>query len=182
LLRKKQCLDAIISGLVANEVAEEKKEQVGIPDAIFCDPDTICNGTINNAMNLTPLPSTLLSFPFTCIGPDCGPFVIKSDTLTADPFTHAFTGPGGTVRILAPDYNNPDWPVPPESTPDKPVFYEVDQISVTRLDGTAVGEPFVTLHTCSGGYKGPAELWDLEGTYNFLWHLHKSRTAGILCE
>src|SRR5262249_40874940 len=159
------CLDDIINDLVNNAVSDEKKVEVGIPDAEFCDPNTKCNGTINNSMNLTPLPSTVLSFCFTAVGPDVNPFVIKSDTETADPFTFSFTGPG-PIRNLAPDYNDPCWPVPLDSTPSKPLFYSVDQINVTDANGITLGPPFVTVHSCPGGDKGPLEINDLEGIYN----------------
>lgn len=175
----KQCLDAIIADFVDEEVDKEKRVQIGIPDAIFCDPETICNGTINNFINLTPYPSVLQSFPFTAIGPDVNNFVVTTASSTADPFTHAFTGAGGTDRTLAPDYNNPDWPIPFDA---QQPFYEVDQIIVTRPDGSEVGPPFITVLSCSGGHKGPLIIHDLEGIYNVLWHIHKTNTQGVLCE
>ena len=174
---KKQCLDEIIAELVEDEVGKEKLVQFGIPDEIFCDPVTICNGTINNFIQLTPLPSTLLSFPITAIGPDVNNFSITTDTGTAPPLTDAFTGPGGTVRVLAPDYNNPDWP-----RPDGNSFYEVDQIHVTDVNGNAVGPPAVEVLNCAGGHKGPLLINDLSGTYNILFHIHSSQQPGVLCQ
>lgn len=172
---KKQCLDEKIADFVDDEEGKEKLVQVGIPDVIFCDPVTICNGTINNFIQLTPL--TLQTFPFKAIGPDVNNFSITSDTGMAPPFTNAFTGPGGTVRVLAPDYSNGDWP-----RPDANSFYAVDQIHVTDVNGNAVGPPAVQVFSCSGGNKGPVIIHDLRGTYNILFHIHKTQQPGALCQ
>ena len=172
----KQCLDAIIAGYVDGAVAAEKKVQVNIPDAIFCDP-SICNGTINNTIDVTPNPSTTLSFPFTAIGPDVDQFSVPTSTNTTAPFINAFTGPGGTDRILAPDYLNL-WRTSDQNQP----YYAVDQIQVTRPDGGSVGPPFIEVLSCPNGDKGPLIIHDLEGTYNVRWHVHKSTQPGALCQ
>lgn len=186
---KKQCLDAIISDFVDDEVAEEKKVQFGIPDVIDCDKDTICKGIINIAISVTPEPATLLSFPFKWIGPDGNNVVVKTDTNTADPLINVFTGPGSTVRILAPDYDNPDWPIPPDSSPNNPKFYSVDQAFVTNAIGISVPSPFVVVHSCPGGHKAPVEILEIPfprdtdpAIYNINFHIHKSTSPGILCE
>ncbi len=168
-------MDEKIAEFVEDEVDKEKLVQVGIPDEIFCDPVTICNGTINNFLQLTPF--TLRTFPFTAIGPDVNDFSITSDPGVAPPFTNAFTGPGGTVRVLAPNYTNPGWP-----TPNDGGFYVVDQIHVTDVNGNAVGLPAVQAFSCSGGNKGPVIIHDLRGTYNILFHIHKSPQPGVLCQ
>jgi hypothetical protein len=174
-----QCLDTIMESQTDQAVTAEKKVEVGIPDAIFCDPVTKCNGTINNRISVTPNTSTILSFPFNGIGPEVDDFTVSTATNIADPFKNVFTGPGGTDRTLAPDYQNPDWPVPQDkNTP----FYAVDQINVTDAIGNVVGPPFVEILSCPNGNKGPVIIHDVEGTYNILYHIHTSQQPGALCQ
>lgn len=168
--------------------------QTGIDPSGGCDP-AVCNGTLNNNLQVTPVPPTgscratddpnrFVScnlFPFIAAGPRVDNYEVEVVTgQDVVSFTGLITGNGGTEITITPDY--PNWPQQPDSPSGQPKYYAIDQIHVYDANGTEVGAPNVVIGNCNGD-RGPLTITAIpqSGQYTAIIHTHTSTTPGQVC-